>query len=206
MLESKCKKCRRSGEKLFLKGERCFTPKCTMVKRSYPSGIHGKKKRRKITTYARQLLEKQKLKQAYGVQERQFKKYFLMALKKKGSTPETLAKLLELRFDNIVFRLGFVSSKSTARQLISHGHFLLNKKKHTIASTILKVGDNISLRPQSLERSIFKNIKARLEKISLPKYLLLDREKIEGKVVAEPDLEELKLPFDFPAVIEFYSK
>ena len=205
MLDDKCKKCRAVGEKLFLKGERCFTPKCALIRRGFR--VLGKRKRRKtLTSYGKQLLEKQKVKLAYGMREKQFRRYFKMALKKKVSTPEALAQLVENRFDNTVFRLGFVISRTMARHLVSHGHFFLNGRRHNISSTIVKKDDVISIRPQSSSKAPFKDIKERLKKYNPPKHLKLDMNKMEGKVMADPDLEELQLPFDFTSIVEFYSR
>ena len=205
MLDDKCKKCRAVGEKLFLKGERCFTPKCALIRRGFR--VLGKRKRKKtLTSYGKQLLEKQKVKLAYGMREKQFRRYFKMALKKKVSTPEALAQLVENRFDNTVFRLGFVVSRTMARHLVSHGHFFLNGRKHNISSTIVKKEDVISIRPQSSNKVPFKDIKERLKKYSPPKHLKLDMNKMEGRVMADPDLEELQLPFDFTSIVEFYSR
>jgi len=205
MLDDKCKKCRAVGEKLFLKGERCFTPKCALIRRGFR--VLGKRKRRKtLTSYGKQLLEKQKVKLAYGMREKQFRRYFRMALKKKVSTPEALAQLVENRFDNTVFRLGFVVSRTMARHLVSHGHFFLNGRRHNISSTIVKKGDVISIRPQSSSKAPFEDIKERLKKYSPPKHFKLDINKMEGKVMADPDLEELQLPFDFTSIVEFYSR
>ncbi|MCK4805626.1 MAG: 30S ribosomal protein S4 [Candidatus Pacebacteria bacterium] len=205
MLDDKCKKCRAVGEKLFLKGERCFTPKCALIRRGIR--VLGKRRRRKtLTSYGKQLLEKQKVKLAYGMREKQFRRYFKMALKKKISTPEALAQLIENRFDNTVFRLGFTVSRTMARHLVSHGHFFLNGRKHNISSTIVKKEDVISIRPQSSSKVPFKDIKERLKKYSPPKHLKLDMNKIEGKVMTDPDLEELQLPFDFTSIVEFYSR
>jgi len=205
MLDDKCKKCRAVGEKLFLKGERCFTPKCALIRRGLR--VLGKGKRRKtLTSYGKQLLEKQKVKLAYGMREKQFRRYFKMALKKKVSTPEALAQLVENRFDNTVFRLGFAVSRTMARHLVSHGHFFLNGRKHNISSTIVKKEDVISIRPQSSSKVPFEDIKERLKKYSPPKHLKLDMNKMEGKVMADPDLEELQLPFDFTSIVEFYSR
>lgn len=205
MLDDKCKKCRAVGEKLFLKGERCFTPKCALIRRGFR--VLGKRKRRKtLTSYGKQLLEKQKVKLAYGMREKQFRRYFKMALKKKVSTPESLAQLVENRFDNTVFRLGFVVSRTMARHLVSHGHFFLNGRKHNISSTIVKKDDVISIRPQSSSKAPFKDIKERLKKYIPPKHFKLDMNKMEGKIMADPDLEELQLPFDFTSIVEFYSR
>ncbi len=205
MLDDKCKKCRAVGEKLFLKGERCFTPKCALTRRGLR--VLGKGKRRKtLTSYGKQLLEKQKVKLAYGMREKQFRRYFKMALKKKVSTPEALAQLVENRFDNTVFRLRFAVSRTMARHLVSHGHFFLNGRKHNISSTIVKKEDVISIRPQSSSKVPFEDIKERLKKYSPPKHLKLDMNKMEGKVMADPDLEELQLPFDFTSIVELYSR
>jgi small subunit ribosomal protein S4 len=205
MLDDKCKKCRAVGEKLFLKGERCFTPKCALIRRGFR--VLGKSKRRKtLTSYGKQLLEKQKVKLAYGMREKPFRRYFRAALKKKISTPEALAQLVENRFDNTVFRLGLTTSRTMARHLVNHGHFFLNGRKHDVASTIVKKGDVISIRPQSNDKAPFKDIKERLKKYSPPKHLKLDIDKMEGKVMADPDLAELQLPFDFTSIVELYSR
>ncbi|MFA5442078.1 MAG: 30S ribosomal protein S4 [Candidatus Paceibacterota bacterium] len=205
MIDIKCKKCRAVGEKLFLKGEKCYTPKCPLIRRG-SAIIKGKKKGRGSTVYGKQLKEKQKVKFAYGIKEKQLRRYFNIALKKKTSTPETFAKLIESRFDNIVFRLGFVSSRNIARQLVSHGHFMLNNKKHNIPSTIVKKGDIIAIKESSKKKIIFKEITEKLKKYELPKHLEINIEKLEGKIIGEPDLEELQLPFDFTSIVEFYSK
>jgi small subunit ribosomal protein S4 len=205
MLDNKCKQCRAVGEKLFLKGERCFTPKCALIRRGFSSS--GQQKRSKaLTAYGEQLAEKQKVKLTYGIREQQFRRYVGLAFKKTASTPEALAQLIESRFDNVVFRLGFAPSRTIARQLVSHGHFLLNGRKHNIASTILKKGDVISVRPQSINNQVFKEIGEAIKKYTPPKHLQIDAKKMEGKIIADPDLEELKLPFDFSSIIEFYNR
>jgi len=200
-----CKKCRAVGEKLFLKGEKCYTPKCPMVRRGL--AIHGKSKRKPaLTPYGRQLLEKQKAKLIYGIRERQLHRYFMLAYKKQGATPVILAQILESRLDNIIFRAGFALNRASARQLISHSHFLLNGRQHNIASTILKKGDIVSINPADLHLAIFKNLKERLEKNKPPKFIQVDADKLTITIVQEPDLEELKMPIDFPSIVEFYSK
>jgi len=205
MLDKNCKKCRAVGEKLFLKGEKCYTPKCPMVRRGI--AYHGKSKRRRpLSPYGRQLLEKQKAKLIYGIKERQFHRYFDLSYKKKGATPEILAGMLESRFDNVVYRLGFAPNRAAARQLVSHGHFFLNGRKHNISSAIVKKGDTISVNPKSLKANAFKDIKDHLKKYNPPKFLELDSEKFEGKMIAGPDLEELKMVIDFSSIVEFYSK
>lgn len=204
-MDAECKKCRSIGEKLFLRGEKCYTPKCPMTRRG--RALHGKsKKARSLTPYGKQLLEKQKAKLIYGVRERQFHRYFDLAYKQKGATPEILAKMLEKRFDNVVYRLGFALNRATSRQLVTHGHFFLNGRKHNIPSTILKKGDIVSLNPRSKSKTIFKGLEERLKKHKPPKFLELDAEKLTGKVIAEPDLEELNMNIDFPSIVEFYSK
>lgn len=193
------------GEKLFLKGERCFTPKCALIRRGVR--ILGKNRRRKnLTSYGKQLSEKQKVKLAYGMREKQFRRYFQTALRAKTSTPEALAQLVESRFDNTVFRLGFTPSRTMARQLTSHGHFLLNGRRHDVPSTIVKKDDVITIRPQSASKAPFKDLAERLKKYEAPVYLALDAQKMEGKVLAAPSLEELKLPFDFTSIVELYSR
>ncbi len=206
MLDDKCKQCRAVGEKLFLKGERCFTPKCALVRRGFPAIGQQRRRRRRITAYGQQLMEKQKARLAYGIGEQQFRRYVKLAFKKTTATPEALAQLLENRFDNIIFRLGLVPSRTIARQLVSHGHFLLNGRKHNIASTVLKKGDVVSVRPQSMNKQPFKDVKETIKKYNPPKHLQLDQSKLEGKVIAEPDIKELQLPFNFTSIIEFYSK
>lgn len=205
MLDDKCKKCRVAGEKLFLKGERCFTPKCALIRRGF--AVSGKQKRRKNpTAYGKQLIEKQRVKLTYGIREQQFRRYFKLALKKETATPDAFAQLLESRFDNIIFRLGFASSRTIARHLASHGHFLLNGRRHDISSTILKKGDIVSIRPQSITKEPFKAIKEIMKKYNPPKHLQVDEKKMEGKIIADPDLQELLLPFDFTSIVEFYSR
>ncbi|NMB92516.1 MAG: 30S ribosomal protein S4 [Parcubacteria group bacterium] len=205
MRDEICKKCRAVGEKLFLKGEKCYTPKCPMVRRGI--AFHGKNKRKPaLTPYGRQLLEKQKAKLIYGIREKQLQRYFNLAYKKQGATPIILAQILESRLDNVIVRAGFVSNRASARQLISHGCFLLNGRKHNISSTILKHGDIVSVNPNVLQREIFKNIKEKLTKNNPPKFIEVDPDKLTITIVKEPDLEELKMPIDFPSIVEFYSK
>lgn len=199
-MDINCKKCRTAGEKLFLKGEKCFTPNCPLVKRK-----EKRVRARKFSFFKKQLLEKRRIKLYYGLSERQLKRFYQLALKKKESTPEMLAQLLESRLDSIIFRLGFANSKKMARQLVSHGHFLLNGRRCDIPSAILKPNDIISLRERSLKLKVFEGLKERLKKITPPSYLQLDKEKLTAKLTKLPILEELNLPFDFKTVVESYA-
>lgn len=205
-LDPKCKQCRREGEKLFLKGERCLTPKCAMIRKSYPPGAHGQKRRRPPSEYGVQLREKQKIRRIYGILERQFRKYFKKAAQKKGPTGQLLLTQLETRFDNIVYRLGFAASRSLARQLINHGHFKINNKKMTIPSAQVKPGDIISIKEKSRELNLFKNLKSILKSKEILSWLALDKQKLEGKVVSWPDKKDLELGFNMSLVVEYYSR
>lgn len=206
-IDIKCKKCRAIGEKLFLKGDRCFSPKCAMVRRPFKPGMHKKTRSRAgLSEYGKQLTEKKKMKLVYRIDENQLRRYFKESQTGKGSTMEILFKKLEMRLDNIVFRLGFAQSRSVARQLVNHGHFWVNGRKLRIPSKGLKIGDVVTVRPQSLEMPVFKNLKEILKKQEIPNFLGLNREKIEGKVIAEPSMVELKPPFNISLVVEFYSK
>jgi len=183
--EAVCKKCRSAGQKLFLKGERCFTAKCAMVKKPYRPGIHGKM-RRTVSEYGAQLIEKQKLCRIYNIRERQFKRYFKEASKEKGILGENIVKKLETRLDNVVFRLGWAESRRKARQLVNHGHFLVNNKK-------------VNIPP-------FKDLSTKLKKYEPPKWLSLDKKKLVGKVLSFPSLEDANIPVDIHMVIEYYSR
>jgi small subunit ribosomal protein S4 len=205
MNEASCKKCRRVGQKLFLKGERCFTPKCAMVKKSYPPGIHGKK-RRTVSEYGAQLAEKQKICQIYNIRERQFKRYFREASKEKGVIGNNLSKKLEIRLDNVIFRLGFAESRSNARQLVNHGHILVNNKKTNFPSFGIKPKDVIKIKKSSLNLGLFKNLKTKLKKFDVPKWLSLDKTKLEGKVISWPSQKDINIPVDIQMIVEYYSR
>lgn len=203
--ENSCRKCRREGKKLFLKGERCFSPKCPFMKRSYAPGQAGMMSR-KLSEYALQLREKQKMKRTYGLSERQFKNYFKKAAAQKGQVGENFLSLLETRLDNVVYRLGFASSLRQARQLTSHGHFLVNSKKVNIPSYSLKEGDAITIEEKRKKTEYFKNLASNLSKKKPPSWLKLDPKKFLGQVIHLPQGEELPSEFDLPLVIEFYSR
>ncbi|MCK5475547.1 MAG: 30S ribosomal protein S4 [Candidatus Pacebacteria bacterium] len=203
-LSAKCKKCRREGKKIFLKGERCFSMKCAMIKRPYAPGQHGQSRRMGLSEYGIQLREKQKVKRTYGLLEKQFRKYYDMANSMKGNTGVLLSTLLERRMDNVVYRLGLAESRNHARQLVNHGHFLLNGIKTDIPSCLLKEGDVISIKND--KGVYFQNLKNVLKNQQVPSWLSLDLQKIEGKVVSSPTLDEIDMNSNIHLIIEFYSK
>ncbi len=205
-LNPKCKQCRREAQKLFLKGDRCYSPKCAMVKRNFPPGAHGIKGYPRLSGYGIQLREKQKAKKIYRILEAQFKNYFKKANKNKENTEEILLQLLEMRLDNVIYRAGFARSRDLARQLVSHNHFLVNNKKIDIPSYQLKVGDIISLSEKSKKSKIFANLKEQLKKTELVSWLSLDLDKLEIKITDKPKMEDAKKEFDPKLIVEFYSR
>jgi len=200
---SACRLCRREGAKLFLKGDRCYTDKCAFVRRSYAPGQHGAS-RKKLSNYGTQLREKQKAKRIYGVLEKQFRKYYEKAERMRGITGENLLVLLETRLDNVAFRLGYGSSRAEARQLVTHGHFLVNGKKVDIASYRVSVNDVISISEKSRATEKFK-VFAENPK-TLPKWLVANTESFEGKVVAVPAREDIDINVNETLIVELYSK
>ena len=209
MKDSKCKICRRLGTKLFLRGERCLSQKCSMVRKPYPPGPKAKKRRRAFSEYGKELKEKQKLKNWYNLEERQFRKYVKEILKARGKVADVgvaLIKTLESRLDNVVFRLGFASSRNAARQMVSHRHFMINDKPIDIPSYLVKKGDKISLKPSSAKKTIFQKLFPFLKKHNPPSWLKLDAKNLEGKVTDSPNLEEAALPAELSSIFEFYSK
>ncbi len=206
-LDSKCKQCRRVGEKLFLKGERCMTPKCAMVKRNYPPGFHGPTRgRRKISDYGTQLMEKQKAKKYYNVMEKQLRLTFEKASQKSGDAGKNFLRLLEMRLDNVVFRLGFASSRNQARQLVNHGHFDVNGVKTDIASFIVKPGQEIAVRGRSKKSPYFKQTAEKLKKSELPAWLNMQVSELKAKVLHEPADTDLPTNINVQMIIEYYSK
>jgi len=203
--EAVCRLCRRSGDKLFLKGERCFGPKCSIDKRPKPPGPHISR-RRKLSDRGLQLREKQKARYSYGLLERQFHKTFSFAEKQQGITGDNLQVLLERRLDNIVFRLGFADSRNQARQLVQHGHILLNGRKTNVPSALVKEGDAVSWREGSTKREYFKILKENIEAKTVAGWLSLDMEKMEGKIVSMPSPDQIDSRFDNKAIIEYYSR
>ena len=200
---------RRMGEKLFLKGERSYSPKAAIVRKPYPPGIHGKrKKNRRVSEYGSQLLSKQKVKIIYRVLERQFEKYVDEALKSRGSSSEALVRSLERRLDNVVFRMGLSPARDTARQLVSHGHLTVNQKPINIPSYRVEVGDVISVKPNNLKNPYFSSFLPRyLKKYQPPRWLEVDKETITAKVKDLPEAAEAGAEMkDIQAIIEFYSR
>ena len=207
IIDAKCKKCRRANQKLFLKGERCFGPKCAMTRRPYAPGVHGKAFRRRSSEYGQQLAEKQKIRYVYGVSETQFKNYFKEIAKKQvGDKEELLIRKLESRLDNVIFRLGWASSRRAARQGVNHGYFLVNGRKTNIPSYQVKKGDIIQIRGKSKKTKIFENLKALLKKYEAPAWLSLNKEKFEGEVKDTPKLEDVDRVGEISKIIEFYSR
>jgi small subunit ribosomal protein S4 len=199
-----CRQCRREGQKLFLKGERCYSNKCAVDKRSYAPGQHGQNRRAKVTEYGLQLREKQKAKRFYGLLEAQFRNYFDKAAKQKGLTGENLLIMLETRMDNVVFRMGFASSRKEARQLVTHNHFTVNGKKQNIPSYLVVAGDVIKVKEKSTSSPKFKEIKDM--SISTPSWISVDTDKLEGRVLAMPLREEIDTPVAEHLIVELYSK
>lgn len=198
-----CRLCRREGKKLFLKGDRCYTDKCAVTKRATAPGQHGAR-RGKLSNYGLQLREKQMVKRAYGVIEGQFRETYERANKLSGITGENLLRLLELRLDNVVFRMGMASSRKEARQLVNHGHFTLNGKKADIPSMTLSVGDIVAVKEGSLSSEKFKSLQEKAAQA--PKWIQADIEKLAGKVIALPDREDIDLPIEEHLIIELYSR
>ena len=202
--DAKCRLCRREGMKLFLKGARCFTDKCAIERRNYPPGQHGLN-RGKLTPYGVQLREKQKCKRIYGVLESQFRKYFQWAEREKGVTGENLLRLLELRLDNVVHRLGFATSRRESRQMVAHGHFQVNGRKVSIPSLLVKVGDVVQLRPNSKQAvRIEDNLGG--GRAQTPQWLDLDVEGKKGTVRSLPLREDIQIPVAEQLIVELYSK
>ncbi len=206
---SKCKICRRLGIKLFLRGERCLSQKCQMVRKPYPPGPKSKKRTRGLSEYGKELKEKQKLRNWYCLEEKQFRKYVREILKARGKVADAgaaLIKTLESRLDNVVFRLGFAPSRTAARQMVSHRHFMVNDRPINISSYLVKKGDKISVKPGSVKKTIFQKISPQLSKHNPPSWLKLNQKSLEAKVIDSPNLEEAVPPAEISSIFEFYSK
>ena len=200
-----CRLCRREGMKLFLKGERCYTDKCGIEKRNMPPGQHGRRRASKMQGYGVQLREKQKVKRIYGVLEDQFRRYFEMADRTRGITGVTLLQLLERRLDNVVYRMGFATSRAQARQLVRHGHFLVNGKKVDIPSYSLKAGDVVSVRQTSRENPAILHAVGEVKGRGIPEWIALEGE-LGAKVLSMPTREQINLPVQEQLIVELYSK
>jgi len=205
-IDNKCKQCRRVGEKLFLKGERCSSPKCAMVKRNYPPGFHGPKGKRRISGFGLQLQEKQKARKLYGLSEKQFRLTFTKAHKQSGDAGNNFFKLLEMRLDNVVYRLGFASSRAQARQLVNHGHFVVDDKKASIPSFLVKPGNVIKIKKTKENNAYFRNLGEKLQKAERPSWLSFDAGELTAKVLHEPKDADLPQNINVQMIIEFYSK
>ena len=202
--EAKCRLCRREGGKLFLKGEKCYNGKCPFEKRPMAPGQHGLA-RKKVSEYGQQLREKQKVKRIYGVQEGQFRSYYEKADRMKGITGENMLSLLERRLDNVIYRMGIGVSRAQARQLVNHGHFLVNGRKVNIPSYIIKVGDVVTVKESKNSNKFFEELKAS-KGGNLPKWLEFDNAKLEGKILALPERDDIDSQISEHMIVELYSK
>lgn len=200
-----CRLCRREGMKLFLKGDRCYTGKCAIDRRPYAPGQHGQNRGKKPTEYGLQLREKQKVRRIYGVPEKQFRNYYDKANRQKGMTGENLLRLLERRLDNVVFQLGFATSRPEARQLVRHGHFTVNGRRVDIPSFLVRVGDVVAVKESSKSSPRMKEILANLDRTP-PKWMSLDANAATGTIVALPDREDIQLPIQEHLIVEKYSR
>lgn len=204
--EASCRMCRRENLKMFLKGERCFSDKCAFERRTYAPGQHGQNRFKKLSDYATQLREKQKVKHMYGMLEGQFRRYFAESERMRGVTGENLLGLLERRLDNVVYRLGFASSRNQARQFVLHNHFLVNNKKVNIPSYLVVPGDVVTLKEKSRTNTmILDNLDAVVRR-GVATWLELDKDAFQGRILARPNREEITLPIQEQLIVELYSK
>jgi small subunit ribosomal protein S4 len=204
-----CKLCRREGEKLFLKGSRCLTPKCSFERRSYPPGQHGRDKqfrRGRASDYLLQLREKQKARRIYGVMERQFSRYFSRAEQQVGLTGTNLLTILETRLDNVIYRLGIASSRAQARQLVSHGHIMLNGRKTNVPSALVSPGDSISVRSESKGGTYFKVLRQDMDDRRVPRWLSVDVDNLSANVLHVPTREDIDVSLNEQLIVEYYSR
>jgi small subunit ribosomal protein S4 len=204
--DAKCKLCRREGDKLFLKGDRCFSNKCAIEKRNYPPGQHGRGRRGKVSKYNIQLREKQKLRRMYGLLEKQFRNYFVKAATQKGITGTNLLQLLERRLDNVVYRLGFTTSRSTSRQLIRHNHFQVNGKPVNIPSYLVTPGDIVSPRAKSKDLFVIQEAIKNIDSRQMVPYLEIDTNKLQGEFLEVPGRDAMPVPVNESLIVELYSK
>ena len=200
-----CRICRRLGDKLYLKGEKCFTPKCAFERRPFPPGPRSNR-RRKVSDRGLQLREKQRARAIYGILERQFRNYYEMAVKRHGVTGENLLRTLELRLDNIVYRLGFADSRPQARQLVLHGHVTVNGRKSGIPSHVLKLGDGVGLTSRGRKSEYFQTVAENISGKQIPAWLEMDPAQLTGKIVSAPEVEEIGAKFNPATIVEYYSR
>jgi len=208
-LTNKCKLCRRAGEKLFLKGERCNTPKCAIIRRAYAPGVHGAKGKRNQSEFGQQLAMKQKMKRVYGVLERQFKKYFVAVKEKPGITGDLLLQKLELRLDNAIYRAGFAANRRLSRQLVRHSHFIVNGRRVNIPSYEVKVGDEIIVKANKAQKNYFQQIREIIKGKKVedaPRWIEILPERNAFKIKSLPTREDIALNLDAQMVVEFYSR
>ncbi|MCA9757457.1 MAG: 30S ribosomal protein S4 [Candidatus Eisenbacteria bacterium] len=204
--ESVCRLCRREGIRLYLKGDRCYSDKCAIERRSYPPGEHGQSRRSKVSPYGQQLREKQKARRIYGVMERQFRNYFKKASKKQGVTGEILLQLLETRLDNLVYRLGIAPSRNAARQLVKHGHVVVNGRRADIPSYHVRPGDTISVRENSKKLDYIKEAVANRRRTEMQGWLSFDEKDMSGVLLQIPSREDIPVPVQEQLIVELYSK
>jgi small subunit ribosomal protein S4 len=205
-IDASCKLCRRERQKLFLKGTKCYTEKCPLERRNYPPGQHGQSRRSKISEYGQQLREKQKVRRIYGILERQFRNYYERSLKQTGRTGDTLVKLLERRLDNVVYRLGFAPSRKSARQLVLHGHFLVNNKPVDVPSYLLNPGDVVQVREKSKKLELIHASMKRMKDTAMLPWLSLDKASMTGTFLQIPERADVPLNANEQLIVELYSK
>lgn len=204
-----CKLCRREGEKLFLKGERCFTPKCSFDRRGYPPGEHGRQRqwrRSRESDFGKQLRAKQKARRVYGVLERQFRRYYKQALKSRGLTGLTMLQILESRLDNVIYRMGYASSRSQARQLVAHGHIVVNGRRTDVPSMSIKPGDEIEIRKESRKNTFFKELPDFAKERTTPEWISRDVGNLTGEITRLPERAEIDANLNEQLVVEYYSR
>ncbi len=204
--DASCRLCRRERQKLFLKGTKCFTEKCPVERRGFPPGQHGQSRRTKISEYGVQLREKQKIRRTYGLMERQFRNYFARALKQTGRTGEILVKMLERRLDNTIYRLGLAPSRKAARQMVTHGHFLVNSKGVDVPSYLLRPGDVIQVRDRSKKLEVIHSSMKRMKDTAMLPWLSLDKATMSGTFLNVPERADIPLNADEQLIVELYSK
>lgn len=204
--DAQCRLCRREGEKLFLKGDRCVTDKCAFERRGYAPGQHGHDSRRKISDYGLQLREKQKARRMYGILERQFRNYYEKAARQRGITGENLLRLLESRLDNVIYRLGFAPSRNTARQLVRHRHFMINERIVDIPSYQVKAGDIVQVRDKSQKLAAIQAALKRIDRRTELPWLHVDKTKMTGQILSMPKREEIPTPIQEHLIVGLYSK